>query len=319
MEMIHDGFSRVIGIDVSKDKLDVASGSKSVPRTIGNDAASVEQLIASEIQQRQQTLVVVEATGGYERQLVETLQAASIAVAVVNPRRVRDFAKGIGWDAKTDPIDACLIAHYGEVVQPKPASPKTQAQRKLTALVVRRRQLLKMINMESNRLAQAIPEVTKFIRQSLQALKKQVKTLDLEMAAAVEKQKASARKVEILQSVKGCGPVAISTLVAELPELGELNRGQIAKLVGVAPINHDSGKHQGKRKTSAGRSSVRRVLYMVALVATRHNPPIKAFYRRLLASGKPKKLALVAAMRKLLTILNTLIKRDQLWVDPEPA
>ena len=153
----------------------------------------------------------------------------------------------------------------------------------------------------------------------LKSLKKQVITLDQLIAKLVESNSANARKVEIMQSIKGIGPVATSTFVAELPELGELNRGQIAKLVGVAPINHDSGQHLGKRKTIAGRSSVRRVLYMSALVATRHNPRIKAFYQRLLASGKPKKLALVAAMRKLLTILNTLIKRNELWVDPEIA
>ena len=235
---------------------------------------------------------------------------------MVNPRRVRDFAKGIGFDAKTDSIDAKLIARYGEVVQPKAAQPKTKAEKELAALVVRRRQLLKMIGMEKNRLGQSLPAVAKFIKASLRALKKQVKTLDEMIAKAVENEKTSTRKVEIMRSAKGMGPVTISTFVAELPELGELNRGQIAKLVGVAPINDDSGQHTGKRKTIAGRSSVRRVLYMATLVATRYNKRIKVFYQRLLANGKPKKLALVAAMRKLLTIINTLIKRNELWVEP---
>ena len=317
MEMTQNGCELVVGVDVSKTKLDVATGSQGSVETIGNDAPSINNWIKKCITNHSSPLVVVEATGGYERLLVDGLQASCIAIAVVNPRRVREFAKGVGWDAKTDPIDAKVIAWYGEVVGPKPAIAKTKAEKELTALVVRRRQLLKMINMENNRLGQAPQSVAKFIRESLKALKKQVKTLDKLIAGGVEKDAAAKPKVEIMQSVKGLGPVAISTFITELPELGQLNRGQIAKLVGVAPINHDSGQHQGKRKTIAGRSSVRRVLYMAALVATRHNPKIKAFYQRLLAGGKPKKLALVAAMRKLLTILNTLIKRNENWAEPE--
>ena len=317
MEMTQNGYEIVIGIDVSKAKLDVANGSHGTVETIDNDAASISNWIKKHITNQTLTLVVVEATGGYERRLVDGLQASGIAIAVVNPRRVREFAKGVGWDAKTDPIDAKVIAWYGEVVGPKPALAKTKAEKELTALVVRRRQLLKMVNMENNRLGQTPQSVAKFIRESLKALKKQVKTLDKLIAEGVEKDAAAKPKVEIMQSVKGLGPVAISTFITELPELGQLSRGQIAKLVGVAPINHDSGQHQGKRKTIAGRSSVRRVLYMAALVATRHNPKIKAFYQRLLANGKPKKLALVAAMRKLLTILNTLIKRNEHWAEPE--
>ena len=316
MEMTQNGFHFFVGVDVSKAKLDIAIGSQATPKTIDNNVTSVKILIAEQATKWNKTLVVVEATGGYETALVESLQAASIAVAIVNPRRVRSFAKGVGIDAKTDPIDAKLIARYGEVVQPNPSKPKTKAQKELAALVTRRRQLLKMINMEKNRLALATPTIATLIRASLKALKKQVKTLDVQIAGAVENEKASTRKVEIMRSVKGMGPVAISTFVAELPELGELNRGQIAKLVGVAPINDDSGQHQGKRKTIAGRSSVRRVLYMATLVATRFNPRIKTFYQRLLSNGKPKKLALVAAMRKLLTIINTLIKRDELWREP---
>ena len=319
MEMTQNGYQTVIGIDVSKAKLDVANGSGGTVETIDNDTATIRGFITKHFTNPTSTLVVVEATGGYESLLVDMLHASGIAIAVVNPRRVREFAKGVGCDAKTDPIDARVIAWYGEVVAPKPSIAKTKAEKELTALVVRRRQLLKMINMENNRLGQAPQSVAKFIRKSLKALKTQVKTLDVLIAQGVEKDVAAKPKVEIMQSVKGLGPVAISTLVTELPELAQLNRGQIAKLVGVAPINHDSGQHKGKRKTIAGRSSVRRVLYMAALVATRHNAPIKAFYQRLLANGKPKKLALVATMRKLLTILNTLIKRNELWIDPKPA
>lgn len=316
MKTAENNFKFVIGIDVSKAKLDIACGRTGVVETVDNDISSIKNLI-EKVADARSTLVVVEATGGYERVLVQWLHSENIAVAVVNPRRVRDFAKGVGWDAKTDPIDAKVIAWYGEVVGPKPSVAKTKSEEELIALVVRRRQLLKMINMESNRLGQSPKVVAKYIKDSLKALEKQVKLLDAKIAAGVEQAAASTDKVKIMNSVKGIGPVTTSTLVTELPELGKLSGGQIAKLVGVAPINHDSGQHQGKRKTKAGRSSVRRVLYMAALVATKHNRRIKAFYQRLVAAGKPKKLALVAAMRKLLTILNHLVKRNELWKDPE--
>jgi len=317
MEMTQNAYQSFVGIDVSKAKLDVALSPQGTVETIENKTTTIRDLINRRIANLGDTLVVVEATGGYESLVVDCLHSAKIAVAVVNPRRVRDFAKGVGWDAKTDPIDAKLIAYYGEVVGPKPSVAKSRAEKDLTALVIRRRQLLKMITMESNRLGQASQAVAGFIKESLKSMKKQVETLDHLISKGVHADAASKAKVEIMQSVKGIGPVAISTFITELPELGMLSRGQIAKLVGVAPINHDSGKHQGKRKTGAGRSSVRRVLYMSALVATRHNPRIRVFYQRLLAAGKPKKLALVAAMRKLLTILNTLIKRNEQWAEPE--
>ena len=317
MEMTQNAYQSFVGIDVSKAKLDVALSPQGTVETIENKTTTIRDLINRRIANLGDTLVVVEATGGYESLVVDCLHSAKIAVAVVNPQRVRDFAKGVGWDAKTDPIDAKLIAYYGEVVGPKPSVAKSRAEKDLTALVIRRRQLLKMITMESNRLGQASQAVAGFIKESLKSMKKQVETLDHLISKGVHADAASKAKVEIMQSVKGIGPVAISTFITELPELGMLSRGQIAKLVGVAPINHDSGKHQGKRKTGAGRSSVRRVLYMSALVATRHNPRIRVFYQRLLAAGKPKKLALVAAMRKLLTILNTLIKRNEQWAEPE--
>ncbi len=196
---------------------------------------------------------------------------------------------------------------------------KSAEEKKLRALVERRRQLLDLINQESNRLQQtADREIQQYIRQSLETLKKQVNTIDERLAKCVQDDTANARKVEILTSVKGLGPVAVSTFLAELPELGELNRGQIAKLVGVAPMNNDSGQTAGRRRTFGGRAYVRRVLYMATLVATRFNPKIKTFYQRLLKQGKPKKVALTAAMRKLLTILNTLIKNDEPW-NAEPC
>jgi len=317
METTHNIFSHVIGVDVSKAKLDLAWGSQGVHEQLENTSLEITKKLVSKIEKPADTIVVMEATGGYERELADTLHKAGIAVAIVNPRRVRDFAKGIGVDAKTDPIDSKLIARYGEVVEPHPVSAQSEEEKEIAAMVVRRRQVSKMITMETNRLGQSPKAVQGFIKDSLESLKKQLKTLDLLVAKLVHNNAANAAKIEIMKSVKGIGPVVTSTLIAELPELGKLNRGQIAKLVGVAPINHDSGQHQGKRKTAAGRNSVRRVLYMATLTATRHNPRIKDFYQRLLAAGKPKKLALVAAMRKLLTILNTLVKRNQRWQDPE--
>lgn len=310
-------FSQFIGVDVSKAKLDIAFFDGQSLSIDNREEAIVSELI-EQIKNRKGTIVVAEATGGYEDRLVTLLHQHQIAVAVVNPRRVRQFADGIGSDAKTDPIDARVIAFYGQVVKPAPQAAQSEEEKKLKALVERRRQLLDLINQESNRLQQtADREIQKYIQQSLDSLKKQAKTIDQRLAKSVQADTANARKVEILQSVKGLGPVAVTTLVAELPELGKLNRGQIAKLVGVAPLNRDSGTFAGKRRTFGGRSYVRRVLYMATLVATRFNPKIKAFYQRLLAQGKPKKLALTAAMRKLLTIVNTLIKNNVLW-NPEP-
>ena len=313
----------VIGVDVSKAKLDLAWGAQGPTETIKNTSDQIARLLIKKIEDPANTLIVMEATGGYESRLVDLLHEAKLSLAVVNPRRVRDFANGIGVDAKTDPIDAKLIAYYGEVVKPKEQVEKTPALKTLEALVTRRRQLLNLINQENNRLQQTREkEIQKLIKQILKSLEKQLEKVDCLIGKAVEADQENARKIEILRSAKGVGPVTVSTLVAELPELGQLNRGQISKLVGVAPMNNDSGKMSGKRKTIGGRSSVRRTLYMATLVATRWNPVIKAFYTRLLAKGKPKKLALTAAMRKFLTILNHLVKSDELWENrlaPHPS
>jgi transposase len=309
-------FSRFLGVDVSKNKLDFAFADDRQIFSIDHTEESILQELIGRIKNRLRTIVIVEATGGYENRLVAALQHREIAVAVVNPRRVRDFASGIGRDAKTDPIDAQVLAHYGQVVRPQPACAKSDEELKLKALVERRRQLLDLINQENNRLQQTSDgEIRGYIQKSLEMLKKQVQEIDERLQSCVHADQANARKVEILESIKSVGPVGVSTFVAELPELGELNRGQIAKLVGVAPINRDSGQAAGRRRTFGGRSYVRRVLYMTTLVATRHNPAIKAFYQRLLAKGKPKKVALTAAMRKLLTIMNTLVKNDHLWAE----
>ena len=313
-------FSEVLGVDVSKTKLDCAFADGQQTWRIDNTPQKIVAELIARIKDIPNTIVVMEATGGYEDLLVELLHQHEIAVAVVNPRRVRAFADGIGKDAKTDPIDAQVIAFYGRVVQPTAHRAKSAEEQKLQALVERRRQLLDLINQENNRRQQtADPEILEYIQQSLETLRKQVKTIDERLVKCVQADSANTRKVEILKSVKGIGAVTISTMLAELPELGQLNRGQIAKLVGVAPMNNDSGNISGQRRTTGGRSYIRRVLYMATLVATRFNPRIKNFYQRLLRAGKLKKVALTAAMRKLLTILNLLIKTNQLWVEPNTA
>lgn len=305
-------FDYTVGVDVSKAKLDIALRDECF--TIANSVAAIQKLI--DRIRSDSVIVTMEATGGYENQLVELLHQHGIPLAVVNPRRVRDFAKGIGMDAKTDPIDAKVIAYYGEIVKPALHTAKSADEKQMRALVERRRQLLGLISQENNRLQQSQDaEIKKLIESSLKALRKQLKIVDDRLAKAVGKSNDNQRTIEILDSVKGFGPVAISTFLAELPELGKLNRNEISKLVGVAPINNDTGQQSGKRKTIGGRGYVRRVLYMATLVATRHNPAIRKFYQRLLANGKEKKVALVAAMRKLLTIVNTLIKKDELWSD----
>ena len=308
-------FTTVIGIDISKDKIDIADNQSSTALTVENNRTKIDRWIQF-IVDPSNAIVVMEATGGYESLLVERLHEHQIALAVVNPRQVRDFARGIGRDEKTDPIDARVLVRFGEVVQPAPQPPKSEEQIMTEALVVRRRQILGLINQEQNRLKQTRDkDIRKSIAAILNPLEKQLEMLDNKLQKAIVANETNTRKIEILSSVKGVGPVTVSTIIAELPELGTLNRKEVAKLVGVAPINKDSGKMTGKRKTSGGRSGIRRTLYMAALVAKRHNPKIKAFYQRLLANGKLKKVALTAAMRKLLTILNTLIRTDQVWID----
>lgn len=303
-----------VGVDVSKSQLEVLMPDSRTRLTIENSADAMVRDLVSRLQGRSGVRVVMEATGGYESVLVRVLGQQPIAAAVVNPRRVRDFAKGIGRDAKTDVIDAEVISLFGQVVQPAPVAAKSAAEEKLAALVTRRKQLLDLINQESNRWQQtADPEIQDFLRKSLAALKKQQREIDARLEKSVADDTANARKVEILNSVKGVGAVATSTFLAKLPELGKLNREEIAKLVGVAPLNRDSGIWKGQRFVAGGRAYVRRVLDMSMLVATRCNEKIRAHYQHLLAQGKAKKVALVACMRKLLTILNTLLKNDVVW------
>jgi transposase len=304
-----------VGVDVSKTTLDVYRPDTKELFKIENSESAINLFCSQFVKFKRRMFFVMEGTGGYEYQLLQCLAKHGLEAAVVNPRRIRDFAKGIGLDAKTDPIDAKVISKYAEVVTPQPMATKSEHELKHSALVARRNQLLELINQENNRLKQSWDEDAKqSIRDVLQTLTKQLKNVDSLLSNMLAKDTANARKIEILQSVKGVGSVTISTLIAELPELGKLNRGEVAKLVGVAPINRDSGAKSGKRFIGGGRSQVRRVLYMATLVAIRHNETIRAFYTHLKAKGKESKLAIVACMRKLVTILNFLIKSNQLWV-----
>jgi transposase len=306
-----------VGVDVAKDSLEIYLPFSKQNLSIENSIESIDDFCL-QLKKKRKLMVIMEATGGYEKLLVDRLFKHGIAVAVVNPRQVRDFAKGIGLDAKTDPIDAQVISKFGEVVQPAAMAEKSDHEKKHSALVTRRSQLLDMINQEKNRIKQTWDDDAKqSIRETLEILEKQLKTVDAQLSKMLANDTANARKIEILDSAKGVGPVTISTLIAELPELGEMNRGQVAKLVGVAPINRDSGKSNGKRFIGGGRSHVRRVLYMATLAAIRFNPTIKAFYLHLKAKGKLSKVAIVACMRKLITILNLMIKNNALWKNAE--
>jgi len=263
-------------------------------------------------------LVVLEATGGYQAAVVAALAVAGVPVAVVNPRQARDFAKATGRLAKTDSIDALMLARFGEAVRPEPRPLKSEELSELDALSRRREQLLGMLVMEKNRLKMAAKSVVPSIRKHIRWLEEQLNDVDTELQTRIRNSELWRTKDDLLRSVKGVGPVLSTTLLCSLPELGSLNRKQIAALVGVAPLNRDSGSFRGRRTIWGGRARVRSALYMATLVAVRFNPPLKAFYQRLVDRGKPKKLALTAAMRKLLTILNAMI-RDSRGFLPELA
>jgi transposase len=258
-------------------------------------------------------LIVLEATGGLEGALTGALVAAGLPVVVINPRQARDFAKATGQLAKTDAIDAAILAQFAEVVRP-PVRPLPDAQtQELAALIARRRQLIEMRTAESNRLGSAAQRVRPGIAAHLRWLDTQVARVDQDLTQAIRQSPVWRARDDLLQSTPGVGPVVTTTLLAELPELGTLNGKQIAALVGVAPLNRDSGLVRGTRTVWGGRASVRAALYMSALVAVRHNPVIKAFYLRLRAAGKAPKVALIACMRKLLTILNAMLKHQTPW------
>jgi transposase len=305
-----------VGIDVAKTELVVAVRPGTSTWGTGNDATGVQALVAR-VQALVPTLIVIEATGGYEILAVSALAAAGLPVVVVNPRQVRDFAKSTGQLAKTDRIDAGVLALFAERVQPPVRGLPDDATRGLEAVLTRRRQLIDMLQAERNRLALAIGRTQRPIKQSLKKhiayLERELAMTDTDLTQLVQASPVWRERDDLLQSVPGIGPVVARTLLAELPELGQLDRRAIAKLVGIAPMSRDSGRWRGRRMIQGGRTTVRTALYMAALVAARRNPVIAVFYRRLVAAGKPKKLALIACARKLLTILNQMLRTGTHW------
>ncbi len=301
-----------VGIDVAKGRLDVAARPSGERWSSTNDANGVAALV-TRLHELQPALVVLEATGGYERPVVAALTAAGLAVAVVNPRQGRDFAKATGKLAKTDALDAHALAHFAEAVQPSPRPTPTEGAQVLAAILARRQQLVAMRTAEQNRLHTAAAAVRERIAVHIAWLEDELATIDAELARAVQDDPTWQESAALLRSVPGVGPVLATTLLAELPELGALTRHEVAALAGVAPLNRDSGTRRGKRAVWGGRAQLRAALYMGTLAAARFNPAIKAFYDRLCAAGKPKKVALVACMRKLLTILNAMLARRARW------
>ncbi|QDT78693.1 Transposase [Gimesia maris] len=302
----------VVGIDVSKDSLDLFHTINGQQQKIAYQQDSLK-LLARQIIKLNAT-VVMEATGGYEKKLVKYLQSQGIACAVVNPKLIRDFARACGKLEKNDAIDARIIASFGQMMQPRTMGKIDRNREKLKLLATRREQVQSMITQESNRQQQIEDrQIRAFIQRAIQLYEKQLKKLDNEMLKVIEADQDMKEKSKILLSAKGVGPTTTANLIAGLPELGQLNRQQIAKLVGLAPLVRDSGKFKGQRRTYAGRSQIRRILYMATLVATRWNSRIKAFYLSLLERGKPKKLAITACMRKFITILNSMMKNNQTW------
>lgn len=308
-----------VGIDVSKDQYDVAWSATRPPQTYAAHAKGRQELL--ELLQRQQpTLIVLEATGGYERALVAELLAAHLPVAVVNPRQVRDFARATGKLAKTDRLDAMVLARFAQMVQPPQRPLPDENMQQLQELLARRRQLVQMHTAESNRLRTATARrVQQSIQSLLDLIDHQLQELDDELQRVIEQTPAWMQKVTLLKSVPGIGDQTARMLLVNLPELGHCSRQEIAALVGVAPINRDSGQMRGRRTTHGGRAIVRCSLYMATLVATRHNPVIRQSYQRLMANGKAKMVALVACMRKLLTMLNAMLRDQTPWRTPNWA
>ncbi len=305
-----------VGIDVSSQTLEVASSAQAKTWQVGNDAAGIEQLTA-QLMSLQPALVVLEATGGYEFEAACALQASGLAVAVVNPRTARDFARAMGALAKTDALDARMLAAFARVLHQHPererfVKPLADAElQRLQALVLRRRQLVQMITSERQRMRVSHAAARPSIERVIEFLKTELGDSDADVAAHVGQHHATL--AQALASVPGIGAASVAVLLAQLPELGKLDRRRIAALVGVAPLNRDSGQMRGQRSIWGGRADVRRTLYMATLTAVRHNPPLKAHYERLLAAGKRKKVALVACMRKLLTMLNAIAKNGSSW------
>ncbi len=301
-----------VGIDVSKERLDVVLRPSGEYLEASNDEQGIGSLVAC-LQEAPPALVVLEATGGLEQPTAAALALAGVPVAVVNPRQVRDFAKAVGRLAKTDRIDAAVLAHFAEAVRPKPRPLADEDARELHALVLRRRQIIDMITAEGNRARSAPKSVKRRIEAHLRWLRKDLERANEDLERAVRESPVWREKDDLLRSVPGVGPTLFATLLAELPELEHLDRRSLAALVGVAPLNRDSGTLRGIRTVWGGRSAVRKTLYMATLSATRSNPAIKSFYGRLVAAGKPKKVALTACMRKLLAIVGAVLRNRSPW------
>lgn len=306
----------VVGVDIAKKTFDAAIGCTGDIHSFSNDDAGHEALIAALVG-RTVALIVMEATGGLERHLACALQTAGFAIAVVNPRQARDFAKAMGHLAKTDRIDARSLAEFAQVLNRHADREKfikqlpTAKHQELQALVARRRQLVAMMVAERQRLSTSHTVARKSIEAIIEAIRSQLDTVETDLSTHIDQHHAELSHQ--LTSVRGIGPASVTTLIAEVPELGILSRREISALIGVAPFNRDSGQMRGKRTTFGGRADVRRVLYMATLTATRFNHVIQRFYERLVAAGKPKKVAIVACMRKLLTILNAMVKSQKKW------
>jgi transposase len=308
-----EGISTIVGIDISKNSLDVHVLPAGNSSSVDNKTKGHQELIRR-LPEPRTCLVVVEATGGYERQLVAELAAAGHCVAVANPRQVRDFAKAHGILAKTDRIDARVIARFGAEVHPRPLAEVRENLDELGQLVTRRRQLVNLRTAENNRKETiSSKDVRKSIQLVVDTLNKEIKRVEKRILALVHSDDEWKGKADLLQSTPSVGKTTAATLLADLPELGTLNRQQIAALVGIAPLNRDSGKFRGKRSVWGGRASVRCALYMAVLSAKQHNPSIRAFAQRLEAQGKKPKVVITACMRKLLIILNAMVKTNTPW------
>jgi transposase len=303
----------IVGIDVSKDRLDVAVRPSGETFVVERNAAGVEKLVAR-LRELKPHIVALEATGGFETVVAAGLSSAGLPVAIVNPAQVRAFAKAIGQRAKTDPIDAGVIAHFAAATNLEPRPLPDEETRLLADLVSRRRQIVAMLGAERQREQRmSAPRPKKSIARLIKALEKELASLDTDLNDAVKASPAWRAKENLLTSVPGVGPVISRTLVAELPELGQLGHKQIAALAGLAPFTRQSGKWRGKSFIGGGRTAVRAALFMGAMVAKKHNPTLKAFFDRLVAAGKPKLVALIAVARKLLTILNAIVRENQPW------
>jgi transposase len=307
-----------VGIDVSKDSLDYAMSNENRIDQVGNDRKGIARLVA-EMRRKSPSLIVVEATGGYEQAAISSLFDAGLPVARVSPQRVHQYARARGILAKTDKIDAGNLAEYGEHIRPRLYVAKDKDVEHLSVLLTRRKQVIEMVMAEKNRLRTACEHLRTSFQKVIACLEEELERLDREVRSYLDEHEKLQEREQLLRSARSIGPVTAATLLAELPELGELDRKQIAALVGVAPMNQDSGRRRGYRKTKGGRPDVRRTLYMATLTGIRYNPVIKANYERLVGRGKEKKVAITACMRKFLVILNAMMRDQKPFQSPATA